>query len=197
MSRPTEPARVVDVDVGGGDVEVTGDQHRWASAFLTADRVRKIAAQSFEPGQLVCVLIIVECAAVRDVDGVHSDASTSGRYESSLVKGRRRCAKESAADRIEADPAGDRDPVAMVESMVGTHEASIGEGRVGKRDVRAAGLLEQEDIGVVAIEDVHQVIEARPDRVDVPAHDSHRRGRYRSGQVRSGRQTVVPLCEDS
>ena len=83
--------------------------------------------------------------------------------------------------------AGDRDPVAVVKPMVGILEAAVGEQGMGKRSVGAAGLLEQDDIRVVTIEDVHQVIEARPDRVDVPAHDSHRRGRYRSGQVRSGR----------
>ena len=73
MGMPDERGRVEEIDIGGGDVHVTADQQ------ITAGLL-DLGPQRGQPGQLVPVVVVVHCSAVRHVRAGDPDLAAGRRY---------------------------------------------------------------------------------------------------------------------
>ncbi len=161
--------RVVDVDVCGRDVEVADDQ----GGRLRSPGEHQLGPQALEPDQLVQVVRVVQLSAVRCVDRPDTQTGTIGGDHPGLVERVALGSREAPCNGGQAHSRRDRDPVPVVQAVMGDLVAGTLEGRVGELAVGALGLLQAADGGLMLTEPTRHLIDAGPDRVDVPADDLH------------------------
>jgi hypothetical protein len=171
-----ELLRVVDVAVGGGDVEVAAQ----GEALRRLGGRLQPAAHPRQPLQLPGVVLTVDRPAVGDVEARHPDTGAGGRHQAGLRRTLLGALPEAGHHVVDPDPGGDGHAVPAALAVEGnlvteSVERHDREGLVGQ-----LGLLHAQHVGPGVLHPLLDVGQTGLERVDVPSSDPHELERYPS-----------------
>lgn len=161
--------RVVDVEVGRSDIEITGNERAGAGRICSVE----LGPEPFEPHQLVEVVRVAEFSTVGDVNRPDTNVATGGGEKARFVE--RWCLRPVKPWRntVEPDPTRNCDTVPVVNPVMGDVIARCGKRLEWEVGVPTLCLLQQQDINVVGDSPCEGLVDPGSDRIDVPGCDPH------------------------